>query len=184
MKRLCLAVLLLAGAGCSAKPELPKIAAVPDFRLTERSHRIVDRQQLAGSVWIADFIFTQCAGICPTMTARMRQLQDILPRDIRLVSFSVDPANDTPEALRAYADKFGADSERWMFLTGDSEAMHDLSISGFKLALDDSGGTAEEPITHSSRFVLVDREGWIRGYYGMDDAGSMERLTEDARKLM
>jgi protein SCO1/2 len=175
-----LAVLWL--AGCAAKADLPLLSSVPDFKLTDQSNRTVHRQEFANKVWVADFIFTQCAGICPVMSQHMRKLQDKLPAEVRFVSFSVDPQNDTPAALSAYANRFGADHSRWSFLTGDKDAIHKLSVEGFKLALQDSGSEAE-PITHSSRFVLVDRNGHIRGYYGMEDEGTLERLMEDATRL-
>jgi protein SCO1/2 len=170
-------------AACSGPASLPDYSVVPDFRLTERSGREVARQDLDGQVWVADFIFTRCAGICPAMSENMRKLQGRLPKEIRLVSFSVDPYNDTPEVLTEYANRYGADPERWWFLTGDPKAIQDLSVGGFKLGLDATGGTEAEPITHSSRFVLVDQAGHIRGYYGTEDADALDRLTADAKKL-
>jgi protein SCO1 len=178
----CISIVIVL-AGCAASADLPVLNTIPEFKLTERSKRPVSNQDLVDSVWIADFIFTQCAGICPVMSTNMRTLQDKLPPAIKLVSFSVDPANDTPEVLSAYADRYGADRARWLFLTGDEKTLHRLSIEGFKLAVENAG-TEVEPITHSSRFVLVDRKGQIRGYYGTEDEGALERLMEDARKLL
>jgi cytochrome oxidase Cu insertion factor (SCO1/SenC/PrrC family) len=170
--------------GCTKKSAAPEYGTVPDFSLTERSERKVSRQDLAGKVWVADFIFTHCAGSCPVMSANMRKLQDRLPAEIHLVSFSVDPYNDTPAVLTEYANRYGADRDRWLFLTGDPEAVQKLSISGFKLALDPSAGTEAEPITHSSRFALVDKEGKIRGYYGTEEADALDRLVADAKTLL
>ena len=178
----CLFIFLL--ASCATEPDLTVYGTAPEFSLTERSNRTVTRQELAGKVWIADFIFTNCGGVCPLMTAQMRKLQDQLPTDIHFVSFSVDPANDTPEILADYAARNGADPNRWLFLTGDRDTMFKVSKEGFKLAVDDTMGTEQEPITHSTRFVLVDRQGQIRGYYGMEDADAMSRLIADARKLL
>ena len=179
-----LALLLTACAGTTARPDYSPNYKVPDFTLTERSNRRVTRQDLAGKVWVADFIFTRCAGICLTMSANMQKLQDRLPAEVRLVSFSVDPINDTPEVLTEYAKRYNADPERWLFLTGDPEGVQNLSIDGFKLALDPSSGTEAEPITHSSRFALVDRDGHIRGYYGTEDADALDRLVADAKSLL
>ena len=165
---------------------LPVIATLPDFTLTRSDGRAVSRADLAGKVWVADFIFTSCAGICPILSARMAELQRGLgdrDPDVRLVSFSVDPTRDTPPALADYAERYSADPERWWFLTGDAKAIQDLSVGGFKLGLDPTGGTEAEPITHSSRFVLVDQAGHIRGYYGTEDADALDRLTADAKKL-
>jgi protein SCO1/2 len=139
---------------------------------------------LAGSVWVADFIFTNCGGTCPTMTETMRKLQDVLPSGIHMVSFTVDPSRDTVDVLADYARKYGADEKRWVFLTGDKQALYDLSIKGFKLALDDTSGTVAEPITHSTRFVLVDQKGVIRGYYGGTEDEELKRLSSDAKKLL
>jgi len=182
MKPLALALLLLL-TGCAGSAPLLDYSAVPDFTLMERSRRSVTLEDLKGQVWVADFIFTRCAGICPAMSSKMLNLQQRLPREIRLVSFSVDPANDTPEVLTEYAKRYNADPERWLFLTGDPEAMQKLSVGGFKLGLDPTG-TDAEPITHSSRFVLVDRQGHIRGYYGTEDADILDRIVADAKKLL
>ena len=118
------------------------------------------------------------------MTTQMQKLQESLPVDIEFVSFSVDPLRDTPEVLARYAKQLNADPVRWMFLTGERQKLYDLSSKGFKLALDDSQGTETEPITHSSRFVLIDREGRILGYYSGTDPDDLKRLSEDSRKLL
>src|SRR5689334_16521384 len=113
----------------------PEYGQVPAFNLTESSGRTVGQQELSGKVWVADFIFTSCAGSCPVMTAQMRKLQDLLPHDIGLVSFSVDPKRDTPEVLARYAQQFHADPQRWLFLTGDRQTLYNITVNGFKLAL-------------------------------------------------
>ena len=185
IRRFCLLILSLTllSAGCTGNA-LQTFSSVPDFKLTERSGREITRESLTGQVWVADFIFTRCAGICPTMSTNMRKLQEQLPREIRLVSFSVDPAYDTPAVLTEYAKRYDADPDRWLFLTGDPDAIQHLSVGGFKLALDPTGGTEAEPITHSSRFVLVDRDGVIRGYYGTEEPEVLDRLAQDAKNLL
>jgi cytochrome oxidase Cu insertion factor (SCO1/SenC/PrrC family) len=157
---------------------------VPDFSLVEAGGRQITLKEFQGKVWIADFIFTSCAGMCPMMTSEMRKLQDALPKDIRLVSFSVDPARDTPGVLNDYADRFGADRQRWSFVTGDRQSLYDLSIKGFKLGVDDKQGTEAEPITHSSRFVLVGKDARIHGYYSGSEEEDLKRLIEDAKRLL
>jgi protein SCO1/2 len=156
---------------------------VPEFTLTESNGRTVGLQDLAGKVWIADFIFTSCAGTCPLMTSQMRKLQDALPREIGLVSFSVDPKRDTPEVLARYAKQYQADPARWMFLTGDRGTLFNLSITGFKLAVDDLRGSEQEPITHSSRLVLIDKQSRIRAYYSGTEDADLKKLIEDAKRL-
>jgi protein SCO1/2 len=182
MKRALLCLLLI--TACSRKVDLPVMNTVPEFTLTERSTREVKNQELAGQIWIADFVYTSCGGICPIMTGKMRKLQDMLPAEIRLVSFSVDPDVDTPAVLSEYANKFGADAKRWLFLTGNRESLYTLSKDGFKLAVENTGGTELEPITHSSRFALVDRQGRIRGYYSMDDPSELAHIVSDAKSLL
>jgi protein SCO1/2 len=141
-------------------------------------------KQLAGKVWIADFIFTTCRGPCPIISTRMSELQKPLAKsDIRLVSFTVDPEKDTPEVLRAYADKLRKEPLRWDFLTGPLAAITSLSRDGFKLAI----AAGEEPGTgpvHSTRFVLVDRTGTIRGYYDALAADGVTKLLADANHLL
>jgi protein SCO1/2 len=168
--------------GCN--PELTKFYPVPDFSLTDQSGRTVSLDDLKGKVWVADFIFTNCGGTCPVMTEKMRKLTDKLPANIHMVSFTVDPARDTPGALAAYAAEHGANRDRWLFLTGEKQVMVDICLKGFKLPLDEEGGTPAEPITHSTRFVLVDKQGDIRGYYSGTEEDAVKRLAADAKKLL
>jgi protein SCO1/2 len=187
-----IALLAIAGAAVwqfvTRPAPLPVLGQVPEFALTNRDGRTVRRADFAGAPWVADFIFTRCGASCPMMTQRLARLEGELPEDlgVRLVSFTVDPEYDTPEVLQRYAESFGAPG-RWLFLTGRREEVHRLSIEGFKLAVDDSpavAASAEEPILHSTRFVLVDGEGRIRGYYEAFDEESVERLARDVRVLV
>jgi protein SCO1/2 len=154
----------------------------------DRSARAVGLADLRGQPWVADFIFTQCAGACPAMTARMARLRRELPAGVRSVSFTVDPGHDTPAALGRYAAGFGAD-EGWLFLTGAQKDLYLLSTGGFKLAAmevppdqrDAAGG--DGPFLHSSKFVLVDGAGVVRGYYDSTDEGAVRSLVADARAL-
>ena len=184
MKRFTLLVVLLFVLSCRREPELNRYYPVPDFSLTDQTERTVTLNQLKGKVWIADFIFTNCGGTCPAMTEQMRKLQQVLPAEVRLVSFTVDPTRDTSKALAAYAAEHGATKDRWLFLTGDKQALFDLCVKGFKLPVDDTGGTPVEPITHSTRFVLVDKNGEIRGYYSGTEGEALAQLTADVRKLL
>jgi cytochrome oxidase Cu insertion factor (SCO1/SenC/PrrC family) len=176
--------IVLAAFGCKREPEPAKLYPLPDFSLTDQTDKTVTLQELKGRVWVADFIFTNCAGTCPMMTGKMRKLQDLLPAEIRLVSFTVDPSRDTTKALAAYAAEHGATRDRWLFLTGDKQALYDLCMKGFKLPLDETGGTEADPITHSTRFVLVDKDGEVRGYYSGTEEEALQRLAVDAGKLL
>jgi protein SCO1/2 len=172
-----------------AKQEpLPVLGTVPKFALTERSGQQFDLSDLRGHIWVADFIFTNCAGTCPIMTAAMAELQTELTKqkldDVKLVSITVDPARDTPEALAKFAERYGAQANRWYFLTGDSAAIQRLASQGFRLmSAVTGGGSAEEPIIHSDRFVIVDRQARIRGYYRGTEEAAVVQLLRDLKKL-
>jgi cytochrome oxidase Cu insertion factor (SCO1/SenC/PrrC family) len=163
-----LPLVLALSRGHEAK-ELDDLGAVPSFRLTERSGRTVSRDDLLGAPWVASFVYTRCEGPCPMLTGRMASLAErAAKRDVRLVSISVDPEHDTPEALRAYAERYDAPPDRWLFLTGETEEIRRLVRDGFHLALaeaSDGAGAHGGPLTHSTRVVLVDGDGRIRRYY-------------------
>lgn len=167
------------------KADLPALFDLPEFSLTDQGRRQVTRETLAGHVWIADFVFTRCPGPCPIMSGRMAELQKHFASDgeLRFVSITVDPTYDTPEVLQDYARRYRADG-RWLFLTGPMEAVYDLSINGFKLGAPRSEPASGGLITHSTKFVLVDRSGRVRGYYDGIDVESMDRLRADVRALL
>jgi protein SCO1/2 len=163
---------------------LPSYGTVPQFQLTNQEAQAFGSQNLAGKIWIADFIFTSCPGPCPIISTRMSELQKPLAKsDVRLVSFSVDPEKDTPEVLRAYADKLRQEPSRWDFLTGPLETISSLSRDGFKLAIAAGEEPGSGPV-HSTRFVLVDRRGTIRGYYDALAADGVTKLLADANHLL
>jgi protein SCO1/2 len=166
--------------------ELPRHFGLPEFALVERSGKPATLSALRGRPWIADFIFTRCAGVCPAMTARMSALSKRLADvPVRFVSISVDPVHDTPEVLKRYADGVSAPAD-WWFVTGPVADVHRLSTAGFKLAAMEAspGETFDDgPFLHSSKFVLVDASGTIRGYYDSTDEAAMRALEADARRL-
>ena len=166
--------------------EVPVMGWVPDFSLTEANGSTIHRGDLLGKVWIASFLFTRCAEACPLlMRHEVRLLPELPPRDdLRLVSFSVDPDRDTPRVLTEYARSFGADRNRWFFLTGDKKQIYHLSIDGFRLAALEADPAKEMPILHSAKLVLVDRHGAIRGYYDSADEVEMRKLVRDARRVL
>jgi protein SCO1/2 len=167
---------------------LSSYGRVPNFSLVERSGKEVTLARLRGTVWIADFIYTSCQDTCPLETAEMARLQERLKDtpSVKLVSFSVDPERDTPVVLSRYADRFGADANRWMFLTGPKKQILHLVQEGFRLSgvpAAPSGPEARE-ILHSTRFVLVDQHARIRGYYNSLDAQALQRLRIDIAGLL
>jgi protein SCO1/2 len=161
---------------------------VPSFSLVERNGQPLTATNLAGKIWIANFIFTHCPGMCPALSMRMAGLQRSLrATPVLLVSFSVDPARDTPEALRRYAERYQADPERWLFLTGEQEDLYHLILEGFRVSVaelpPDDPRLINEPIVHSDRFVLVDPRLQIRGYYHGTEAASIAQLLQDVDTL-
>ena len=167
------------------RPPLPLLGALPGFALVDQSGQPFTHETLRGRPYVADFIFTTCGGLCPAMTARMAQLQSRLPDSVALVSFTVDPAHDTPEVLARYAADFKA-GPRWHFATGPRDAVYGLATRGFMLAAmeipaEQRRAGDDGPFLHSSKFVLVDGAGGIRGYYDSEDRTALERLVEDAR---
>jgi protein SCO1/2 len=154
---------------------------VPAFQLVERSGGTVRAADLKGRPWVADFIYTRCEGTCPVLSTAMARLQAKLPAGVPLVSFSVDPAHDTPAVLSGYATRFAAAPGSWLFLTGDVEAMRKLVSEGFHLAM--VGGADDSPITHSDKIVLVDEQLRIRRYYDGTEDGWIESLLHDLERL-
>jgi protein SCO1/2 len=197
---LALAVLWTMGR----RAELPVYGEVAAFTLAGDGGREVSSSELAGHVWVANFMFTRCRTICPAMSAEMARLSTDIDPELRLVSFTIDPEHDTPEVLAEYAERFGADRDRWFFLTGDKGTIYDLTRRSFHLGVVEAGGeeelarqagepeadpapggnSAKDPFIHSSRLVLVDRQGKIRGYYDSGDPERMRMLRTDARSLI
>lgn len=166
------------------KPEVLTEAvaiSVPDFRLTNQQGEPLGLSDMAGKIWIADFIFTNCPTICPAMTQEMARLQSEFVADpIYFVSFSVDPERDTTEVLTRYAKAYGADDRRWHFLTGDKAQIYQLAEQGFSLAAGHNGSE----ILHSPRFVLVKADGNIQDYYDSRSPPAMLRLRRDVKTLL
>jgi len=182
------ALALGALAACRrSRGPLPALGQVGDFALVDQNGASVSAASLRGKIWVADFFFTRCPTICPRITRRMRALQLAAAGQAKLmlVSFSVDPENDTPAALLAYAKRYDADLRSWSFLTGDLAVVQKTVVDGFKLALDGKPDPAAENggIIHGSHLVLVDPGLTIRGYYRSDDDDEMKRLIDDARSL-
>ncbi|MBM4165673.1 MAG: SCO family protein [Ignavibacteria bacterium] len=158
-----------------------------DFSLMNHYGEKVTRNDLLGKIVVADFIFTSCAGACPIMTTKMIELSTMFKyeREIRFVSFSVDPETDSPEVLKQYAKNFGIrDSVQWIFLTGEKKEITSLVKNDFKLALLDSGGTEEETIIHSQHFVLLNERAEIVGYFDSEDEQKMRELYFKIRNIL
>jgi protein SCO1/2 len=189
---LALSSLLLFGTWGARKIIAPRaiesVRPIPDFRMTGvtiDTEQPIVKADLIGSPWVANFIFTHCGGPCPLLTAEMARLQKELPKEIKLVTLTVDPDRDTPEVLRQYASRFHADPRRWIFMTGEKGALFKLMYEGFNLPMvEDRQSPSGFRVTHSTKFVLVDSQGTIRGYYGQEGLNSISRLKVDALALL
>lgn len=171
--------LVFALSACRRSEPLPVYSEVGHFQLTDQNGRAFSGSSLAGKIWVADFMFTHCPGPCPRMTSQMHQVQEATRRmpEVRLVSFTVDPANDSPAVLASYAKVHHASPERWSFLTGPQSTLNQLCRYVFKL------GEVDGSLTHSTRFVLVDQKSQIRGYYDTSEPDSISKLVEDIHEL-
>ena len=162
----------------SSRSALPVLGRVQDFTLKDSSGRAFRSKELHGKVWIASFFFTTCSGICPSFSKNMASLSRTFERvnDISLVSITVNPEQDSPEALALYARKFKGKAN-WHFLTGPREAITQLAVESFKV------GDIKEPVFHSALLPLVDSNGLIRGYYDGTKQEEINRLFRDAAHL-
>jgi protein SCO1/2 len=159
------------------------IGEVPEFRFTTQEGKTLTRKDLLGKVWVVDFFFTRCPGPCPLMSARMAEISKELrkAKDVRLVSVSIDPDHDSPEVLSEYAARMNADPARWIFLTGPRKEIEDFTQKGMLQAL------AKDPDnipTHSTRFLVIDREGRIRNSRNLDEPELVQKLFMDMGSLL
>lgn len=174
----------LAEAGATAVAEAGGggLGPAPSFQMTDQTGSRFDSASLRGKVWVVEFFFTRCTGVCPVMNRNMKKVYDALKDfdGFEIVSISVDPEHDTPETLAQYAEQYGADATKWHFLNGPKDEVVRLSREGFLL------GTSEVPeeFVHSNRFVLVGRDGQIQGYYNGTDEADVHQLISDALRLV
>jgi protein SCO1/2 len=180
MKFAVLLSFILALAACTHRnSSLPVYFDVPEFQLIAEDGQPFDSKVLAGKIWVADFIYTNCPGPCPRITSQMHEVQNAILKmaDVKLVSFTIDPARDTPQVLAAYAKAHGASPEHWYFLTGPPSTLQKLDRDTFKL------GNVDATLEHSTRFVLVDRQLRIRGYYDTSESGAVQKVIDNVYAL-
>jgi protein SCO1/2 len=175
---ICLALPLLF-CSCGPRHSLGDYGTVTDFDLISQMGRKTNLADLRGKVWVADTFFTTCTGPCPMMSARLQKVAREVAAipNVRVVSFTVDPDHDTPQALLEYAGHFHASPDRWLFLTGAQPVLNRVSQDGLRLAPVDGS------LDHSTRFVLVDGRARIRGYYSPFEQPQFDRLIADIRFL-
>ncbi len=160
---------------------LPVFREIPSFTLEDGNKQPIGLDDLKGKIWVAQFFFSRCVGVCPVTTAHLAQIHRayVLEKDIQLVSITVDPDNDQGETLLEYGKKFQANPDKWYFLSGDISDIQKLSEKGFGLA-----ASQDNMLNHSNRFVLVDADATIRGYYDGMEQKSTDQLFRDIAKLM
>jgi protein SCO1/2 len=172
----------------SSSASLPVITRVADFTLTNQDNTPVSLAALRGHVWVADIIFTRCAGPCPRMTRQMVELQDSLSSDeaVRLVTLTTDPEYDGPAILKTYAQKYGADSNRWTFLTGSKTQIAALATGSLKLSavpVPPGERNSENDLwIHSTIFVVVDKHTQLRGVF--ETGGEGVHWKDSKRRIL
>ncbi|WCJ58338.1 SCO family protein [Fontisphaera persica] len=155
-------------ASAARNAPLPVLGQVPPFTLTNQLGQVVTLNDLTGKVWVADIIFTRCAGPCPVMTLQMSELQPLWAAEptVKLITLTTDPLYDTPEVLRAYGQKVKADPQRWWFLTGDKAEIARLAVQGLRLTAvpvpEAERANPADLFIHSTLFVVVDKHGRLR----------------------
>jgi protein SCO1/2 len=171
--------MLLAAACSDPARKLPRYGAVPHFTLTDSYGRPFDSNVLKGKVWVVDFIYTNCPGPCSRMTSQMHKVEQQVSKedDVRFVSFSVDPTRDTPPVLNDFAKRFGGPTAHWRFLTGSPATLHNLARNVFMV------GDLVGVMDHSTKFVVVDKTGQIRGFYSTFDPQGISSLLDDVNEL-
>jgi len=180
VKRLLLSLSLIFSASCvNRAAKLPNYGSVPTFTMLDSEGRTFQSSALAGKVWVADFIYTTCPAECPMMSSKMQRVHKQVAgaNDVRIVSFSVDPARDTPQALKQFGSRYGGATDDWIFLTGTPETVHLLAYTTFHV------GDVLGKIEHSTKFMLVDKRGEIRGYYSSFDTEGIPALLKDLEAL-
>jgi protein SCO1/2 len=173
------------------RSDLKEYGKIQPFSLTNQLGETITLSNLKGQVWVADVIFTRCAGPCPKMTDQMAQIQQAFPAaaNLRFVSLTTDPEHDTSSRLKDYSEKFSADPDRWHFLTGPKkELLANLAVGSLKLsALEKDKELQQDPndlFIHSTVFVLVDKTGEIRGFYESLEEGFQEKIQADIKSLL
>jgi protein SCO1/2 len=160
---------------------LEVIREAPNFSFANYNGAIINKDSLLGSIYVVDFFFTNCPSICPVMTSQLTKVQEAYKMDnrVKIVSFSVDPENDTPEQLAAYAEKYDLKDFKWFMLRGEQDSIFKTAEEGFMTTATLVNGA----IDHSARVSLVDPEGKVRGMYMSTEDTEIEQLIEDIEKL-
>jgi protein SCO1/2 len=160
---------------------LPELGLAKNFILNDIEAKPFNSDSLHGQIWLANFFFTKCQGICPTIMAEISKVSSVIDNsDFNIISISIDPKNDTLSALKDYSDKFKADQVKWKFINGDMEVINPLIENGFKV----NPVIKDAPQSHSTRIVLIDRNFQIRSYYDGLKPNISKEIISDVTKLL
>jgi protein SCO1/2 len=162
---------------------------IPDFNLTDQNNNKITAEMVKGKIHVADFFFARCPGICPKMSSQLQRVQDqfLNNPDVVILSYTVDPEHDSVEALQNYADQYGAIKNKWYLLTGDRKQIYDLAKRGYFVSAKEGNlqsSDLEENFVHTDKFILVDKEGHIRGFYNGTDPKDVDRLNLEIKILL
>jgi len=158
---------------------------IPDFEFVSHTGEPVGREHMEGKVTIVDFFFTSCPSICPVMSTEMSRVQDAFRDrdDVQIYSISIDPEYDTQEVLTEYAQRHDAKEDKWHFLRGDKSEVYNLIRCGFILPIMDGFGEPDD-YAHSDKFILIDEQGRIRGYYSGTTRDQVDLLILETKILL
>ncbi|MBC6366759.1 SCO family protein [Algoriphagus sp. AK58] len=158
---------------------------IPEFSFTNQDGQKIGRAQMRGKITIVDFFFTSCPSICPVMSKEMERVNDMFRDEtkVQIMSISIDPEYDTPEILKEYANEHHAISGKWHFLSGPKEETYQLARCGFILPTLDGNGVPDD-FVHSDKFILIDEEGRIRGYYSGTNREDVDLLMLETKVLL
>jgi protein SCO1/2 len=162
---------------------------IPDFTLTDQNNNKVTGEIVKGKIHVADFFFARCPGICPKMSSQLQRVQDqfLNNPDVVILSYTVDPEHDSVEALQNYAEQYGAIKDKWYLLTGNRSQIYDLAKRGYFVNAKEGNlqsSDLEENFVHTDKFILVDKEGHIRGFYNGTDPKDVDRLNLEVKILL
>jgi protein SCO1/2 len=167
---------------------LPVFNSLPDFTLTDQNGKTVSLSTLQGTVWVTDVIFTRCPFQCLRMSQNMKKVRAELPEGANLVSITTDPGYDSPEVFKKYAANLGVDDGRWLFLTGEKSTIQKLVVDGLKLSAVENKPEqmqgANDFFVHSTKFVLIDKQGKIRGWFDGEDADARPQLISAIKNIL
>ena len=158
---------------------------IPEFTFTNQEGKPIGRAQMEGKITVVDFFFTSCPSICPVMSKEMARVNDMFRDEpqVQLMSISIDPEYDTPQILKKYAEEHQAIPGKWHFLSGPKQETFQLARCGFVLPALDGNGVPDD-FVHSDKFMLIDEQGRIRGYYSGTTREQVDLLILETKILL